>query len=91
MKARYIGELEAQTQDAIDKINKMYEINPAKATEELKSLVKEELENCQSTIRDLMENGPEDTKKSLQQSAIWQDIQNSLNQPNVSEGEQDDE
>jgi len=70
MKARYIGELEAQTQDAIDKINKMYEINPAKATEELKSLVKEQLEDCHSTIRDLMENGPEDTKKSLQQSAI---------------------
>ena len=65
MKARYIGELEAQTQDAIDKINKMYEIDPAKATEELKSLVKEQLENCQSTIRDLMENGPEDIKEKL--------------------------
>jgi len=65
MRVRYISELEAQTQKSIDKIIEMYKTDPVKAEKELKSILKEEHEDYQSTIRDLIENGPEEIKEKL--------------------------
>ena len=75
MNARYLEELKQETDQAIEHFNALYQSNPDKAIALAKEIMKEQFENAESVMVDILNNSTGDFKKLLDESPTRKEIQ----------------
>ena len=75
MSSSYLEELKQETDRAIEQFNTLYQSDPDKAIALAKEIMKEQFENAESVMVDILNNSTGDFKKLLDESPTRKEIQ----------------